>query len=649
MKIGTNLADPSNSSSEQPFLNIFKTAGNWFTRLNGVGTGEEALLYSSFLDASGYPTTLTGGVTHTFNQLQVFLFVGTDPYFYRAGTYVFLYDGTGTFTFNNDFTKVTETAQNGTAGLGRILLTAVPSTNGTTITLATTGAGAAYAKNFRLVYAPTATASVIDPNETALANGEKFDPDFIARISSFKTLRFMNWMQTLRSYQVNWADRPPLDWPFWNDGFHFNNAGNPGGEEGIVPLEVMCALCNKIGADPWFCMPMLSTDDYVTQFATLAHSRLNVDRKVYMEYGNEMWNQGEIDSGLQGSGGPSGGGVRALGYAAFTVGSDFGAVFFYGVLRTVQNGVSWKTAWGADSARVVVLYAGATPDLGLSTSGLDWTNSTYFTGTASTHFDAYAMAPYFGDYNLPLAWSDNNLGFLFTELKVGGLLPDGSSPITTGGTSTAYTATSGQSLPATPPNGTIVCVNINQNSGANPTFDADGSTLHYPIQDGFGVATTISSGVVNLVFTSKTFSGPVVTPGWRTQDLGYVGGAVKRATDRVTSHSALAVARGLPLICYEGGQTLQGSTNSDRLNFYRAANRHEMMFKVHVDYLTTCQANGVSAFNNFTDVGAMTDQSCQFGYWGALESVLQQHSPKHDALLQFINPNRRGSNLGGGF
>jgi hypothetical protein len=51
-------------------------------------------------------------------------------------------------------------------------------------------------------------------------------------------------------------------------------------------------LCNEIGADGWFNMPILSTDDYVTQFATLAHSMLSKNLTAYVEYGNEIWNNG---------------------------------------------------------------------------------------------------------------------------------------------------------------------------------------------------------------------------------------------------------------------------------------------------------------------------------------------------------------------
>ena len=49
---------------------------------------------------------------------------------------------------------------------------------------------------------------------------------------------------------------------------------------GGVPLEVMALLVNKLGADPWFCMPHTATDDYVRGFAQAALQLLRPDVKV---------------------------------------------------------------------------------------------------------------------------------------------------------------------------------------------------------------------------------------------------------------------------------------------------------------------------------------------------------------------------------
>jgi len=89
-------------------------------------------------------------------------------------------------------------------------------------------------------------------------------------------IRFMDWMETNGSKQSAWKDRPrPTDARFTEKG---------------VPLEVMIDLCNRWGADPWFCMPHLADDNYIQQFAELTKARLAPNLKVYVEYSNEVWN-----------------------------------------------------------------------------------------------------------------------------------------------------------------------------------------------------------------------------------------------------------------------------------------------------------------------------------------------------------------------
>jgi hypothetical protein len=61
---------------------------------------------------------------------------------------------------------------------------------------------------------------------------------------------------------------------------------NPG-----VAYEYMLEMSKEAGADPWFCVPHLATDDYVREMAELiANSGLGPDVTVYVELSNEVWN-----------------------------------------------------------------------------------------------------------------------------------------------------------------------------------------------------------------------------------------------------------------------------------------------------------------------------------------------------------------------
>ena len=61
---------------------------------------------------------------------------------------------------------------------------------------------------------------------------------------------------------------------------------NPG-----VALEYMIDMSVEVGADPWFCVPHLATNEYVTEMATMiANSNLGPDTTAYIELSNEVWN-----------------------------------------------------------------------------------------------------------------------------------------------------------------------------------------------------------------------------------------------------------------------------------------------------------------------------------------------------------------------
>ena len=63
----------------------------------------------------------------------------------------------------------------------------------------------------------------------------------------------------------------------------------PGIEPGVPPGQ-HADLCNAVGCDLYYNMPPAATDDCVTKTIALLASRLDRGRKIYLEYGNEVWN-----------------------------------------------------------------------------------------------------------------------------------------------------------------------------------------------------------------------------------------------------------------------------------------------------------------------------------------------------------------------
>ncbi len=112
----------------------------------------------------------------------------------------------------------------------------------------------------------------------AHADSILFNPAYLTYLRDFPVLRFMDAMETnsREHVQRTWRDRPSMQDATW--------------QKRGWPVEVMVALANRVGADPWFTMPHAADDAYVRQFAQYVRQHLDGDRKVYIEYSNEVWN-----------------------------------------------------------------------------------------------------------------------------------------------------------------------------------------------------------------------------------------------------------------------------------------------------------------------------------------------------------------------
>lgn len=560
--LGTNLSGVTYYSSEQPFLNILKTGSGWAgNTTDGTRFSEGQGAFN--LDANGYPTTMAGtgpaaGRTFTeidtlvLSDLQTFSADGSSggPY-YPAGNYVFLYSGTGQFDFEFDCTNSSIVS----SAPGRIVIAIpAPSSGGCRIAITGMGSGGDYPRNMAFVYSPDSTGTNVGTNEALYTKGGVFNPTFISRISFFKALRFMEWMEANTTVQTNWNQRPTPTQAFW--GIQSSPGAVDPMPEG-VPVEVMVALANQINADPWFNMPPLATDDYVTQFAGVVHngstdssgrvwSGLNSNLKVYVEYGNEIWNSGALATFSQNPDG-SQGGLVSLGWKAFPdAQNDFNAGLCYGILRAVQDGATWKRVWGNDASRVVRVLAGqssyqARNEFLLSfTAGMFGGDPSTFSGTAAANVDVFAVAPYFG-YPVPDSFS---LDQLFQEVMSGGLVSGG-----------------------------------------------------YPQ----GMIAQVLNGIAQDVSDAQNPK----------------------------------FGNGIPLVAYEGGQSLIDPSGSDTAlqNLYLAANLDPRMGTAYAALLNGWRNAGGTLFNSFDDIGTYS----KFGYWGALQNVLQTSSPKYDALMSENN------------
>lgn len=117
---------------------------------------------------------------------------------------------------------------------------------------------------------------------------------------------------------------------------------------------------------------------------------------------------------------------------------------------------------------------------------------------------------------------------------------------------------------------------------------------------------------------------------------GYAGGSLAETARRTASHHAVAVARGLDLVAYEGGQELHDPRRDPLIDaLMQAINRDERMGPVYDRYLADWRANGGNLMAHFANVQRYNT----FGNAGALEFLDQEHSPKFDSLMRFVDGN----------
>ncbi len=385
--LGTNLTDISDWSTEWTFVDAFKASRPW---ISGDATHWDDGRPLD-LDERGWVRSLLDG------QVARTLLLLDQAGHYPTGQYVVLYDGEGSISYGFDAAK-----NDAASAPGRDVLDVTPGDNGIYLVITETDPGGTsdYIRNIRVIMP-----GFEDSYETQI-----FHPAFLKKIERYKVLRFMDWMRTNGSGQGQWSQRPQV-----NDARYSTAAG--------VPLEIMVDLANRQRADPWFTIPHLATDDYLTRFAAQVRDTLHPDLSVTVEYSNEIWNGGFSQGNW----------VEQQGEAMWPDAAASGytkRINWHG-LRTAQMCDIWKTTWGEQSDRVICVAA--------SQSANSWTGSTALTcplwdeGPCLEHgIDALAIAPYFGHYlGLPgvesqvEAWTGDSAGGLdklFQELTSGGLL-----------------------------------------------------------------------------------------------------------------------------------------------------------------------------------------------------------------------------------
>ncbi|MCK6546148.1 IPT/TIG domain-containing protein [Myxococcota bacterium] len=138
-----------------------------------------------------------------------------------------------------------------------------------------------------------------------------------------------------------------------------------------------------------------------------------------------------------------------------------------------------------------------------------------------------------------------------------------------------------------------------------------------------------ADGGVNAMFTELERGG-VLSTGW-------TGGSLAEATRRMTAAAAVASARNLALVAYEGGQHLVDEAQNDPQiqELFRRVNRDVRMGTFYTSYQNAWRTSGGRLFVHYLNVS----KSGRWGPFGLLENHDQTATPKFDSVMRFIDLN----------
>jgi len=132
---------------------------------------------------------------------------------------------------------------------------------------------------------------------------ELFNAHYKALVTSFTSIRFMDYLAMTGNKLVTWSERARP-----GDATQDQLVSGWGWQGKGGSLEYLVALANETGKDVWINIPLYADDGYVTRLAQLlgygsdgtnpytsrqanpAFPPLNANLKIYVEYSNELWN-----------------------------------------------------------------------------------------------------------------------------------------------------------------------------------------------------------------------------------------------------------------------------------------------------------------------------------------------------------------------
>ena len=356
--LGSNLDPITYWSAQVPFVDVKKSSSEWESGTSTEWSDGRAL----DLDANGWVRSLAPG------QVARTLMLRDIGGRYPGGRYLVRYKGEGTLRFGFAAAVVSEQP-------GDMVIEVTPDEAGIHMWIEATNPQN-YLREIEIImpggicegdpFTHTASAQDCGSRRHLSFADERdilFYPPFLQQLRGYSVLRFMDWMRINNSPVATWAQRTRVTYNTWT-------------RESGAPVEVMIALANLVGAQPWFTLPHRSDEAYARRFAQLVRRKLDPALGVYVEHSNEVWNS------------------MFTQFAELSGQAEAQGLFLseYHALRTRTLAGIFKAELGA--GRVLAVLGAQTVNTWIASHPLDFLRARF--GAGATGIDAVAIAPYFG-------------------------------------------------------------------------------------------------------------------------------------------------------------------------------------------------------------------------------------------------------------
>ena len=275
LNVGMNLGFIKPYATDDPFANVMEMAyPSWnVTSALRPAIAPPLTVPMPPLDGNGYPIGL-GNLPAQGDAMYTEVFLQNGQH-YPTGTYTLTFDGSGTVVINDSHDPIQTFTQGG--GIGQPHNVTISGTAALGIVIAITSSNPSdYVRNIRLVM----------PGLQNTYQTQPFNPQYLSGLQSFSTLRFLDPMlpnitssttSNGQSGELTWSERTPPT--------YFTQAVSSG-----MSVEYMVDLCNALHENMWVTMPVNADNNYELNFAQYVEENLDPGLKVYVEYGNEIWN-----------------------------------------------------------------------------------------------------------------------------------------------------------------------------------------------------------------------------------------------------------------------------------------------------------------------------------------------------------------------